>query len=58
MMECLQELCGTIIDTTVFTTDGKRAAKPLHMQELLVNLERIVNLRAKRVELESGFKHR
>ena len=37
VMECLKELCGAT-DTTVFVADGtggKRAAKPLHVQDLL-----------------------
>ena len=29
IMECLQELSGTITDTTVFTTDGRQVGKGL-----------------------------
>ena len=51
-MECLQELCGTVTDTTVFTTDGRQVEKRLQKSYIGLckncysELERIVKLRA------------
>ena len=62
IMECLQELSGTITDTTVYTTDGRQVGKglqkPYICKQCYNELEKIVKWRAKVVELESEFKHK
>ena len=61
VMECLKKLCGAT-DTTVFVADGRQEKKgpqnSYGCKSCYTELEKVVNLKAKIFELESGLKQK